>query len=91
MENKRIIIIGGIAAGTSAAAKCRRQSEDAEIIIYEKDEYISYGTCGLPYLVSGKIDNINKLLVNTPDNFSRRFNAPVMTGHEVLRIDPEKK
>lgn len=90
MENKRIIIIGGIAAGTSAAAKCRRQSEDAEIIIYEKDEYISYGTCGLPYLVSGRIDNVNKLLVNTPDNFSRRFNAPVMTGHEVLRIDPKK-
>ncbi|HAJ95101.1 MAG TPA: hypothetical protein DCP02_02595, partial [Actinobacteria bacterium] len=60
MKNKkRILIIGGIAAGTSAAAKCRRKNEEVEIVIYEKDKYISYGTCGLPYYVSGKIKNIN--------------------------------
>ena len=50
MGNGKVVIIGGIAAGTAAAAKCRRQDEDLEIIIYEKDKYISYGTCGLPYL-----------------------------------------
>ena len=64
MGNGKVVIIGGIAAGTAAAAKCRRQDEDLEIIIYEKDKYISYGTCGLPYFVSGKIENISKLLIN---------------------------
>jgi len=91
MENNRIVIIGGIAAGTSAAAKCRRQSEDFKIIIYEKDKYISYGTCGLPYFVSGKIANMNKLLIHTPGHFSKRFNIGVRTGHEVLSIDAKNK
>ncbi|MCJ7665236.1 MAG: FAD-dependent oxidoreductase, partial [Actinobacteria bacterium] len=91
IENNRVIIIGGIAAGTAAAAKCRRQSERLEIIIYERDKYISYGTCGLPYFVSGKIDNINKLIINTPRHFSKRFNISVRTGHEVLKIDPKSK
>lgn len=91
MENNRIVIIGGIAAGTSAAAKCRRQDEELEIIIYEKDKYISYGTCGLPYFVSGKIANMNKLLINTPQRFSKRFNIGVRTEHEVLSVDPENK
>ncbi|MFC2145325.1 FAD-dependent oxidoreductase [Actinomycetota bacterium] len=89
MGNDKVVIIGGIAAGTAAAAKCRRQDEDLEIIIYEKDKYISYGTCGLPYFVSGKIENINKLLINTPENFSKRFNIDVRTMHEVLSIDPK--
>ena len=89
MRKDRVVIIGGIAAGTSAAAKCRRQDEDLEIIIYEKDKYISYGTCGLPYFVSGKIANMNKLLINTPQRFSKRFNIGVRTEHEVLSIDPE--
>ena len=83
---KRIIIIGGIAAGTAAAARCRRMDEGLEIVIYEKDRHISYGTCGLPYSVSGKIRNINKLLINTPRHFSRRFNVDVRTSHEVEKI-----
>jgi len=91
MENGRIVIIGGIAAGTAAAAKCRRQDEDLKIIIYEKDKYISYGTCGLPYFVSGKIENMNKLLINTPENFSKRFNIGVRTENEVLSIDTKNK
>ena len=89
MGNGKVVIIGGIAAGTAAAAKCRRQDEDLEIIIYEKDKYISYGTCGLPYFVSGKIENISKLLINTSENFSKRFNIGVRTMHEVLSIDTE--
>ncbi len=88
---KKIIIIGGIAAGTAAAAKCRRMDEGLEIVLYEKDKYISYGTCGLPYFVSGKIKGINKLLINTPGHFAKRFNIDVRTRHEVLKIIPEDK
>ncbi len=92
MKNKkRILIIGGIAAGTSAAAKCRRKDEEVEIVIYEKDKYISYGTCGLPYYVSGKIKNMSKLLINTPEHFGERFNIDVRTRHEVLKIMPESR
>jgi len=90
-DKKRIIIIGGIAAGTAAAARCRRMDEGLEKIIYEKDRHISYGTCGLPYFVSGKIRNINKLLINTPRHFSRRFNVDVRTSHEVEKIIPHDK
>lgn len=88
---ERIIIIGGIAAGTAAAAKCRRTDEGPDIVIYEKDDHISYGTCGLPYFVSGKIQAKRKLLVNTPKLFSKRFNVDVRTGHEVLKIVPGDK
>lgn len=91
MMRRRILIIGGIAAGTAAAAKCRRQNEEVEIAVYEKDKYISYGTCGLPYFVSGKIENMNKLLVNTAESFSKRFNIDTRTRHEVLKIMPEGK
>jgi NADPH-dependent 2,4-dienoyl-CoA reductase/sulfur reductase-like enzyme/rhodanese-related sulfurtransferase len=90
-KGKKIIIIGGIAAGTAAAAKCRRMDEELEIVLYEKDKYISYGTCGLPYFVSGKIPGINKLLINTPEHFAKRFNIDVRTRHEVLKIIPEDK
>ncbi len=86
----KIIIIGAIAAGTSAAAKIRRESEDAEIVIYEKDGYISYGTCGLPYFVSGEIEKIEKLIVNTKERFQKRFNLKVNVFHEVIRIEPQK-
>ena len=84
MGNGKVVIIGGIAAGTAAAAKCRRQDEDLEIIIYEKDKYISYGTCGLPYFVSGKIENISKLLINTSENFSKRFNIGTSVVNRII-------
>ncbi|HEY4695813.1 MAG TPA: FAD-dependent oxidoreductase [Candidatus Hydromicrobium sp.] len=86
----KIIIIGAVAAGTSAAVKIRRQSEDAEIVIYEKDSYISYGTCGLPYFVSGEIERIEDLIVNTEERFEKRFNLKVNVLHDVTRIEPEK-
>ena len=88
---KRIIIIGGIAAGTSAAAKARRKSEDVQITIYEKYKYISYGTCGLPYFVSGKITDIDKLIINTVQQFEKRFNIKVNIMHEVINIDSKEK
>jgi NADPH-dependent 2,4-dienoyl-CoA reductase/sulfur reductase-like enzyme/rhodanese-related sulfurtransferase len=90
-NNNKVLIIGGIAAGTSAAAKARRKSEEAEIVIYERDSYISYGTCGLPYLISGKIASYEKLLLNTVSSFEKRFNLKVNTMHEVLEINPLKK
>ena len=87
----KIIIIGGVAAGTSAAVKARRISEKAEIIIYEKYKHISYGTCGLPYYVSGQIKDIDSLIINTAHQFEERFNIQVNILHEVIEIKPEEK
>ena len=91
LSKSKIIIIGGIAAGTSAAVKARRKSEDAQITIYEKYKYISYGTCGLPYFVSGKITDIEKLIINTVQQFEKRFNIKVNIMHEVINIDSKEK
>ncbi|MCL5071293.1 MAG: FAD-dependent oxidoreductase [Actinobacteria bacterium] len=88
---KRIIIIGGVAAGTSAAVKARRKSEDAQITIYEKYKYISYGVCGLPYFVSGKITDIDNLIINTVRQFEQRFNIKVNILHEVTNVDSKAK
>ena len=90
-KKNKIIIIGAVSAGTSAAAKARRKSEDLEIVIYERDKYISYGTCGLPYFLSGEIENINRLIVNTKERFEKRFNVKVKTLHEVTAIEPDRK
>ena len=89
--NKKVIIIGGVTAGTSAAAKLRRMSENIEITLYEKYKYISYATCGLPYFVSGKIRNLNELLVSTVQSFAGRFNVNVQNLHEVIKIIPAEK
>ncbi|HEY4663232.1 MAG TPA: FAD-dependent oxidoreductase [Candidatus Humimicrobiaceae bacterium] len=86
----KVIIIGAVAAGTAAAVKIRRQSEDTEIVIYEKDRYISYGTCGLPYFVSGEIESIEDLIENTTERFEKRFNIRVNVFHEVTDIKPGK-
>jgi NADPH-dependent 2,4-dienoyl-CoA reductase/sulfur reductase-like enzyme/rhodanese-related sulfurtransferase len=90
-EIKRIIVIGGVAAGTSAAVKARRSTEDAEIVIYEKYKYISFATCGLPYYVSGSIPSIGDLIINDTGGFEKRFNIRVKTLHEVLSIDTAVK
>lgn len=91
MTKKKVIIIGAVAAGTSAAAKLRRLSEDIEITIYEKDRYISYASCGLPYFVSGRISSMEDLLVNSVDSFSKRFDLNIKIMHEVTEINPEEK
>jgi NADPH-dependent 2,4-dienoyl-CoA reductase/sulfur reductase-like enzyme/rhodanese-related sulfurtransferase len=88
---EKIVIIGGISAGTSAAAKARRHSEEAQIVIYEKYKYISYATCGLPYYVSEKINELDNLLVNTVRQFELRFNIKVNILCEVVKIDPLSK
>ncbi len=87
----RVIIIGGVAGGMSAAARLRRNDENTEIIVFEKGEYISYANCGLPYYIGGVIKDRQKLLVQTVDSFRSRFRADVRTRHEVLKIDPKSK
>ncbi len=87
----RIIIIGSVAAGTSVAAKARRNSEDCEIVMYEKDRDISYSACGLPYYIGQNDIERSNLTPRDECWFKKRFNIDVRTGHEVLRIDPSKQ
>jgi NADPH-dependent 2,4-dienoyl-CoA reductase/sulfur reductase-like enzyme/rhodanese-related sulfurtransferase len=87
----KIIIIGSVAAGTSAAVKARRKSENLQIAIYEKYKYISYSTCGLPYFVSDKITDLDNLIINTVQQFEQRFNIKVNVMHEVTGIDRKEK
>jgi len=88
---KKVIIVGGVAGGASAAARLRRLDESAEIIMFEKDEYISFANCGLPYYVGGSIKERNKLLVQTPEAMNARFMTDVRNNSEVTSIDFEKK
>ena len=83
----KIIIIGGVAGGATAAARLRRLDENAEIIIFERSGYISYANCGLPYYVGGVIDNKEDLTLQTPESFYRRFRIKVKVRHEVIDID----
>jgi CoA-disulfide reductase len=84
---KKVIIIGGVAGGASTAARLRRLDEEAEIVIYEKGEHISFANCGLPYHIGGVIKEREKLLVQTPEAMEARFNIKVRVKHEVLKID----
>lgn len=87
----KIIIVGGVAAGASAATKARRVNEDAEIIVFEKGPYVSFANCGLPYYVSGDIQQKKDLLLVTAQMFKDRFNIDVRLNHEVVDIDPVAK
>ena len=90
-NNKKYLIVGGVAGGATAAARIRRLTEDAEIIMFEKGKYISYANCGLPYYIGGVIEDRNRLFVQTPEEFGKRFNIDVRTENEVLSINPDKK
>lgn len=85
------VIIGGVAGGATAAARIRRADEMAEIIMLEKGKYISYANCGLPYYIGGTIQDRDKLFVQTPQSFGRRFNIDVRVENEVTAIDTAKK
>lgn len=87
----KIIIVGGVAGGMSAATRLRRLMEDAEIIVLEKGPFVSFANCGLPYYVSGEIADRDALLVQTPASLKARFNLDVRPFHEVTSISPEKK
>ena len=89
--SRRIIIIGGLSAGPSAAAKARREEEDAEILLFEKTNHISYATCGIPYALSGKINNRDKLLVVKPQLLETRFKVEMHLNEPVEAIDAKNK
>lgn len=85
------IIVGGVAGGATAAARIRRISETDEIILFEKGENISYANCGLPYYIGGTIADRDRLFVQTPQSFGRRFNVDVRVNSEVVYLDPVAK
>lgn len=87
----KIVIIGGVAGGMSAATRLRRLMEDAEILIFEKGPFVSFANCGLPYYVSGEIADRDSLLVQTPESLKARFQLDVRPLHEVVAIEPDKK
>jgi len=90
-KSTRVVVVGGVAGGASAAARARRCDEHAEIILFEKDEYVSFANCGLPYFIGEEIAERDKLLVATPELFKKRFNIDVRTKHLVQSINVEQK
>ncbi len=89
--NTRIIIIGGVAGGASAAARARRLSEDAEIILIERGEHVSFANCGLPYHIGGVIVDRDRLLVETPASLYANLRIDVRTGTEAVAIDRARR
>ncbi len=91
LERKRLLIVGGVAGGASCAARARRLSETAEIIIFERGPFVSFANCGLPYYVGDVIQDERKLLVANADLFQQRFNIQVRLENEVMAIAPEQR
>lgn len=91
MKPQRLVIIGGVAGGASAAARARRLSETCEITLLERGPHVSFANCGLPYFVGGEIPNEEDLLVQTPKSLHARFNLDVRVNSEVVSIDREAK
>lgn len=91
MVNKKILIVGGVAGGATAAAHARRISEDSDIVVFEGGPYVSFANCGLPYYVGGEIKEKEDLLVQTPENLHARFNLDVRVMSQVTKIDPSRK
>lgn len=88
---KKVVIIGGVAGGATAAARIRRLDENAEIIMFERSGFVSYANCGLPYYIGGVIEDQEELTLQTPEMFMKRFRIDVRVKHEVTAIHPEKK
>ncbi|WP_462392123.1 FAD-dependent oxidoreductase, partial [Clostridium cadaveris] len=86
----KVIIIGGIAAGTSAGAKLKRISPDTEVVIYEKSDIVSFGACGLPYFVANYFEESNKMIARTPEAFEKS-GVKVKTKHEVVDVNFDDK
>ncbi len=87
----KVVIIGGVAGGATAAARLRRLDEQAEIVMLERSGYVSYANCGLPYYVGGVITDQEELTLQTPESFRRRFAVDVRVRHEATAIDPTRK
>lgn len=87
----KVLIIGGVAGGATVAARLRRMDEDAQIILFERGEYVSYANCGLPYHIGGTISDRDRLFVQTVDGFINRFNIDIRIKSEVIGIDTQNK
>lgn len=87
----KIVIIGSVAAGTSVAAKARRNTEDAEIVVYDQDKDISYSICGIPYYIGEEIEGLDKLTPRNAAWFKKRYNVDIFTEHRVTAIHPESQ
>lgn len=86
----KLIVIGGVAAGMSAASKLKRMNKDAEVVVYEKGGFLSYGACGLPYYVSGENDDYTKMIARTKEQF-QQMGMEIFLHHEIVKVVPEKK
>lgn len=91
MNNKKVVIVGGVAGGASTAARLRRMSEECDIIMFERGPYISFANCGLPYYIGGVIKQRDRLLVQTPESMRERYNVDVRIRTEVVAINREEK
>ena len=87
----KVVIIGGVAGGATAAARLRRLDENAEIVLLERSGYISYANCGLPYYVGSVIQDREALTLQTPERFRARFNIDVRVRHEAVALHPERR
>ena len=88
---RKILIVGGVAGGASAAARLRRLDEQAQIVMFERGEYISFANCGLPYYIGGEITEKSALTLQTPKSFNSRFNVDVRVNSEVVSVNPAEK
>ena len=87
----KVVIVGGVAGGATAAARIRRLDEQAQILVFERSGYMSYANCGLPYYIGGEIEDAEELTLQTPESFFRRFRVDVKVRHEVTAIDAQAK
>ena len=87
----KVVIVGGVAGGATAAARIRRLDEQAEIVVFERSGYISYANCGLPYYIGGVIEDPEDLTLQTPESFFSRFRVKMKVRHEVTAIHPDRK
>ncbi len=89
--NKKIVVVGGVAGGATAIARLRRLDENAEIILLERGEYVSFANCGLPYYIGGVIRSREALFVSTPEAIMAKYHVDVRVQSEVTAIDRDKK
>jgi NADPH-dependent 2,4-dienoyl-CoA reductase/sulfur reductase-like enzyme/rhodanese-related sulfurtransferase len=87
----KVVVVGGVAGGMSAAARLRRLAEDADIVVLERDDYVSFANCGLPYHIGGEIEKRSSLLLQTPQSLADSLALDVRTGHEVVSIDRDEQ
>ncbi len=87
----KIVIVGGVAGGATAAARIRRLDEQAEVVVFERSGYVSYANCGLPYYIGGVIESAGELTLQTPEGFQSRFRVDIRVRHEVTALHPDRK